>query len=92
MQEPVLNETLCRCCSAAPHLLLVSPANFPILSTPSEGLEKNLLSPIFLLTSVFPHLLPPSLSSYPSSPSKLGQLVFAGDCRVNGEIKFHCCF
>lgn len=89
-------------CSVKPFadaaLLPVSPANFPIISTPSEGLEKNLFCPILLLKSLLPHLLPLHFVPTPPVHPALGmwllpsQLAFAGDCRVNGEIKFHCCF
>lgn len=65
---------------------------------PLQSVEKNLPCCILLLTSVFPQLLPLHFLPTPPVHPNLGrwllpsQLVFAGDCRVNGEIKFHCCF
>lgn len=92
MQEPVLNETLCRCCSATPHLLPVSPANFTILSTPSEGLEKNLLCPILLLTSVVPHLLPLDFLPTPPVHPNLGSWCLLGIAGLMVKLNFTAVF
>lgn len=46
------SETLCRCCSAAPHLLPVSPADFPIL-LPLQSDQKRTCFALFCFSHLY---------------------------------------